>query len=78
VEYGGEQFIIEIKMLRFHDSPATVRQEGLEQTARYRDHVNAAAPAWLVIFDRRPESKELPWEERLGWEEGNGVTVVRC
>jgi hypothetical protein len=78
VEYGGEKFIIEIKMLRHKQAPESVREKGLRQIAQYRDRKAPAAPAWLVIFDRRPESKELPWEERLGWEEGNGIVIVRC
>jgi len=50
----------------------------LEQIARYRDKINAAAPAYLVIFDRRPETKGKPWDERLSWEAVNGITVIGC
>jgi hypothetical protein len=80
VEFGGECYIIEVKVVYYYDSPDTVREEGLEQINEYRDTINASAPAWLVIFDRRPKVKELPWEERITWEadETNRVTVVGC
>jgi hypothetical protein len=80
VEYGGVCYIIEIKLVYSYNSPATVREEGLKQICEYRDRVNAAAPAWLVIFDRRPKAKELPWDERITWEvdAATNVTVLGC
>jgi hypothetical protein len=80
VEFGEQRYIIEVKVVYYYDSPQTVREEGMEQICDYRDKINAAAPAWLVIFDRRPKVKELPWEERITWEadEKNRVTVVGC
>ncbi|MDR0688181.1 MAG: PD-(D/E)XK nuclease domain-containing protein [Prevotellaceae bacterium] len=80
VEFGGACYIIEVKVVYSYDSPDTVREEGLEQICEYRDKVNAAAPAWLVIFDRRPKAKELTWDERITWEvdKATGVTVVGC
>jgi hypothetical protein len=58
--------------------PENVREEGLEQVTRYRDKIDANAPAYLVIFDRRAESKEKPWEERLSWKNDGSVVVVGC
>jgi hypothetical protein len=78
VEYNNKMYIIEIKLVYSYSSPAEIREEGLEQITRYRDKINMAAPAYLVIFDRRPETKEKPWDERLSWETENGITVVRC
>ncbi|MDR1343557.1 MAG: hypothetical protein LBK18_09950, partial [Prevotellaceae bacterium] len=69
-----------IKIVYTHDSPATVREEGLVQICKYRDRIDASAPAWLVIFDRRPKAKELTWDERITWEvdTATGVTVLGC
>jgi hypothetical protein len=80
VEYGGVCYIIEIKIVYTHDSPATVREDGLEQICRYRDRIDKSAPAWLIIFDRRPKAKELTWDERITWEvdTATGVTVLGC
>jgi len=77
-EYKGRTHIIEIKLVRSYDSPGEVRGEGLEQVARYRDRIDSAAPAYLVIFDRRTEARARPWDERLTWETLDGITVVGC
>jgi hypothetical protein len=78
VEYEKKFYIIEIKLIRSSNSPQTVLDKGLTQIRRYRDRLHPEAPAYLVIFDRRTETKQKPWEERLGWEEIEGITVVRC
>ena len=78
IEYHGNWYIIEIKLIHYYDSPKEVREEGLEQIRRYRDHLAPNAPAWLVIFDRRPGTKEKSWEQRLSWEEDGDVTVLGC
>ncbi|MDR1331140.1 MAG: PD-(D/E)XK nuclease domain-containing protein [Tannerella sp.] len=80
VEYAGRCYIIEIKIIYSYDTPETVREEGLEQIQAYRDRIDASAPAYLVIFDRRPESKKLSWDERISWEVDGAdcVTVLRC
>jgi hypothetical protein len=46
----------------------------------YRDKVDASAPAYLVIFDRRPQAKELSWDERITWEvdAATNVAVLGC
>ncbi|GHU95326.1 hypothetical protein FACS189479_08810 [Spirochaetia bacterium] len=78
VEYEQKKYIIEIKLIYDYSSPNTVRKDGLEQTAKYRDTIDSAAPAYLVIFDRRGESRKAPWDERLSWDTENGITVVGC
>ncbi|MDR1335471.1 MAG: PD-(D/E)XK nuclease domain-containing protein, partial [Tannerella sp.] len=80
VEYAGKCHIIEVKIIYYYDSPATVREEGLEQIQGYRDTIDASAPAYLVIFDRRPKAKELSWDEKISWtvDEESGVTVLGC
>jgi hypothetical protein len=78
IEYNEESYIIEIKLIHEKQSPETVKVKGLEQTAKYRDIKAPSAPAYLVIFDRRAETKEKPWEERLSWGTEGGITVVGC
>jgi hypothetical protein len=78
VEYRNIWYIIEIKLIHSWDSPEEVRQEGLGQISRYRDTIDPAAPAYLVIFDRRPEAKEKTWEERISWTVEGAVRVVGC
>jgi len=76
VEYNSITYIIEIKLIHSHDSPSEVLEEGLEQIVMYRDKIDKAAPAYLVIFDRRPKTREKPWEEKLTREVINNITVV--
>jgi hypothetical protein len=80
VEFAGVCYIIEVKVVYSYDSPATVREEGLEQIIEYRDKIDSSAPAWLVIFDRRPQAKELPWDERITWDvdSESKVTILGC
>jgi hypothetical protein len=80
VEYAGKCYIIEIKIIYYYDTPEIVREEGLVQIQKYRDKINASAPTYLVIFDRRPQTKELSWDERISWtvDETSRVTVLGC
>ena len=80
VEFAGRIYIIEVKIISAYDAPAAVRQEGLEQICGYRDKINASAPAYLVIFDRRPQAKESSWDERITWEidAATNVTILGC
>jgi hypothetical protein len=78
VEYNDRIYIIEIKLIYSHDSPAEVRAEGLKQIIKYRDKTDSNAPAYLVIFDRRAETKTKTWDERLSWIDENGIIVVCC
>jgi hypothetical protein len=78
IEYNGHWYIIEIKLVHYYDTPQIVREEGLEQIRSYRDKLALGAPAYLVIFDRRPETKSKAWDERISWEEDDDVTVLGC
>ncbi|MDR0758145.1 MAG: PD-(D/E)XK nuclease domain-containing protein [Tannerella sp.] len=80
VEYAGKHYIIEVKIIHYYDGPAAVREEGLTQIKKYRDRIDASAPAYLVIFDRRPKAKELSWDEKISWtvDEESKVTILGC
>lgn len=81
VLFGGKKHLVEIKLVHPRMSRENTLQKGLEQTLRYADTV-AATTCHLVIFDRRPEWRSKPWEERLGWEvhtnTSRSVSVVWC
>ena len=82
IDYGGRRNIIEIKLVHPADGRNTTLDEGLEQIARYDDTVRADS-LHLVIFDRRPEYRAKPWEERLAREArttaaGKPVAVIWC
>ncbi len=76
IEYKSIWNIIEIKIVHDYDSPETVEAEGLEQICRYRDKIAPQASSYLVIFDRRSESKKKSWDERIYWKEKNGINIV--
>jgi hypothetical protein len=80
VEYAGKCYILEVKIIYYYDTPALVREEGLAQIREYRDRIDASAPAYLVIFDRRPKAKELSWDEKISWtvDEASNVTILGC
>jgi hypothetical protein len=78
VEYNAFKYIIEIKLVYEKQSPDTIKIKGLEQTAKYRSAKAPDCPAYLVIFDRRMETKAKPWEERLSWTAENGFIIVWC
>jgi hypothetical protein len=78
VEYNEKMYIIEIKLIYSYNSPQEVLEEGLEQITKYRNSIDGTAPAYLVIFDRRPDTKEKPWDERISWNIENDITVVGC
>jgi hypothetical protein len=73
---------VEIKLVHPADGRNTTLDEGLEQIARYDNGIGADT-LHLVIFDRRPETRAKPWEERLARETrataaGKPVAVVWC
>jgi len=68
IEYKKRIYIIEIKLVHSYDTPAEIRDEGLEQIKKYRDKIDTNAPAYLVIFDRRESVKNLPWDEKIYWQ----------
>ena len=78
IEYKGHWNIIEIKLIHSYDSTQTIREEGLEQIRGYRETHAPGAPVYLVIFDRRPKTKEKSWDERISWEQDGDVTVLGC
>jgi hypothetical protein len=82
IEYKGDKFIIEIKLIHSRDNPEEIREEGLHQIIMYRDKIDANTPSYLVIFDRRKTAKDLPWDEKIYWQEeavpAGMVTVVGC
>jgi hypothetical protein len=66
-------------MLRDYNTLKQVKEKGFEQIIKYRDTAAPKAPAYLVIFDRRSESKKATWDERITWtQEADGVIVVGC
>jgi len=76
VEYNKKFYIIEIKLVYSYDTPEEVLEEGVVQITKYRSNIDSSAPAYLVIFDRRPETKQKPWDERLFWKMEDTITVV--
>jgi hypothetical protein len=76
VYYKGAWNIIEIKLLRKNKTFTGVKAEGIRQVLQYRQRIDPEAPAYLVIFNRRPEKPD--WAERLTWDQADGVTVVGC
>jgi hypothetical protein len=42
----------------------------------YRDKIDGASPAYLLIFDRRPAAKQKTWDERLPWTSEKTITMV--
>jgi hypothetical protein len=78
VEYNSEKYLIEIKLIYEKQSPDTIKSKGLEQIVKYRDTKAPNAPAYLVIFDRRPETREKSWDERLSWNSKDGITIIEC
>jgi hypothetical protein len=76
VEFEGTRNIIEVKILRDKVSPERLLSTGLAQIKRYRDSINPAIPAYLLIFDRRGEEKKAPWEERVTWGVNDNITVI--
>ena len=78
VEYNGFQHIIEIKMVRSYQTPEAVRKAGSKQIRKYRDKFSPNIPAYLVIFDRRTETKQKSWDERITWEHDGDITILGC
>jgi hypothetical protein len=82
IEYQGDKFIIEIKLIHSWDSPEVILEEGLHQITMYRDKIDINTPTYLMIFDRRDTAKGIPWDKRIYWQEeivsGGKVTVVGC
>jgi hypothetical protein len=86
VEYNGRWDIIEIKLLRKGQTFEYVKATGMKQILDYRNRFspspcpkdNVLPDCYLVIFDRRPETRQQPWSERLQWTKEGEVTVAGC
>jgi hypothetical protein len=86
IEYNSIWNIIEVKLLRKGQTFEVVKSTGIQQILRYRDSFSPVglakdtvpAGCYLVIFDRRPETRQQAWSERLLWEQEGEVTVIRC
>lgn len=65
VLFAGHWSILEIKLVHPHDGRDETVTAGLKQIDRYRSTIDPAAPAALVVFDRTPAGRALPWNERL-------------
>jgi hypothetical protein len=87
IEYKGKWNIIEVKLIRDHQTFDKVKAQGLTQITKYRDIFssklrskdNKPIPCYLIIFDRRSEGKKATWEKRISWSvEDNDVTVIGC
>lgn len=81
VEFAGQGFVIEIKLVHPGDGRATTLQEALTQVSRYRATVgDRTTPTYIALFDRTPAGRNLSWEERLTWDvletETGSVTVM--
>jgi hypothetical protein len=78
IEYNNSHYIVEIKLVRWYQTPDVVRKKGLQQIRVYRDRIGVGIPSYLVIFDRRPETKQKPWEDRILWGRDEEVNVLSC
>ena len=76
IEWKGFKHIVEIKLVHPRHGREATLEKGLKQIARYADKVGRDATQTLVIFDRTPAGRVMPWEERLRREQ-HGDVVVR-
>ena len=77
LNFNRQWYIIEIKLIHDYQTPELVRSRGIQQIQRYIDTFPyPAISAFLVIFDRREVSKDLPWEEKIKWETEGEITIV--
>jgi RecB family endonuclease NucS len=72
VEYGGQTFVIELKLKYRSDSQA----EGQEQLARYLSRIGQNH-GYLLLFETNPATA---WDDRLQWQhltqDGKAITLV--
>jgi hypothetical protein len=78
VEYNSHKHVIEIKLIHGKQSAEAVKAKGMDQITKYRDIKAPDSQAFLVIFDRRAEAKQKPWNERLTWEIDRSIIVIGC
>jgi hypothetical protein len=82
IRFGGSSNLVEIKLVHPRMGREATRNQGLAQIDGYADRTSPRT-CHLVIFDRRPEQRSAPWEERLSREtcagpSGRVVAVVWC
>ena len=72
VDYGGQTFVIELKIKYRSDSQA----EGQQQLARYLSRIGQNH-GYLLLFDTNPATD---WDDRLQWQhltqDGKAITLV--
>jgi hypothetical protein len=78
IEYKEHGYIIEIKLIHPKKGAKEIKAQGLEQIASYRDTKAPGAPAYLIIFDRRPSAKRQSWSKRIMWKKEGDITVLGC
>ena len=81
VEFAGQGFIVEIKLVKPNKGRDATLTEALAQVARYRAQVGSAeTPTYIALFDRTPAGRAKSWDERITWDmvqtESGKVTVV--
>jgi len=62
IEFGGETFILELK-IKYNTYSL---QDGLEQLSGYLDKAGLMS-GYLLLFEQKT-SKEIAWEERIKWQ----------
>lgn len=75
IEWKGHKHIIEIKLVHPRHGRESTLKKGLKQIAQYAGKVGRDATKTLVIFDRTPAGRTMPWEERLRREQHQDVVV---
>jgi hypothetical protein len=78
IEYKSNAYIIEIKLIHPKKGAKEIKTQGLEQIRNYRDTKAPTAPAYLIIFDRRPTAKRQAWSKRITWKKEGDITVLGC
>jgi hypothetical protein len=78
IEYKNNVYIIEIKLIHPKKGAKEIKAQGLEQIRNYRDTKAPTAPAYLIIFDRRPTAKRRSWEKRISGKKEGDITVLGC
>jgi hypothetical protein len=76
IEYKNNAYIIEIKLIHPKKGAKEIKVQGLEQIVSYRDTKAPGAPAYLIIFDRRPTRRS--WSKHITWKKEGEITVVGC
>ena len=81
VEFAGQGFVIEIKLVRDRKTRERTLSEALQQVSRHRATVGGPETrAYIALFNRTTAGRNLLWAERLTWDvvetDGGKVTVM--